>query len=287
MMKRKFAAWLCIVGALLILGAPLAQSSTPEKSWGQAESPVIRVLYSDAESIVLDVITPRPTVDEVQFGDELAHRVRIAGFDTLVRPGAPELPVRGFLLGIPPGASWTLELESTDRVMLEGPYRLLPGADMATDSWNAQQTRTPDAGIYGQPLFYPGDVVEILDSGYLRDQRFLSLRVNPVRYDPVGGQLEWFQRMRVRITLSGADLTACNGEQDGYFEPVLRATILNYEQAKAWRSREPSSVAAQAGPICGIGPQYKVIVNAEGMHEITHADLLAAGFPITLSLIHI
>jgi len=84
----------------------------------------------------------------------------------------------------------------------------------------------------------------------------------------------------VRIHLSGADLTACDGEQDGYFEPVLRATILNYEQAKAWRSREPSSADAQAGPICGIGPQYKVIVNANGMHAITHADLTAAGFPI-------
>jgi hypothetical protein len=283
MMKGKFAWRLCVIGALLVLGSPLAQSSTPEESWGQAAAPAVRVLTSDAEAIVFEVLTPRPAVEEIRVGDEVEHRVRVAGLDALSLAGAPELPVQSVMLGIPPGATWTVELESTDRVMLEGPYRLLPGASAAPglDSWAPSGERIPDAAIYTRSLFYPADVVEALDSGYLRDQRFLSLRVNPIRYNPVTGQVEWFQRIRVRIRLSGADLSACDGEQDGYFEPVLRATILNYEQAKAWRSREPGSVEAQAGPICGIGPQYKVIVNSEGMHEITHADLLAAGFPIT------
>ena len=66
MTKRKFAACLCVVGAFLNLSAPLVQSSTPERSWGQSESPVVRVVFSDADSIVLDVVTPRPTVGEIQ-----------------------------------------------------------------------------------------------------------------------------------------------------------------------------------------------------------------------------
>lgn len=273
--------------AILLLGAVPAQGAHPERSWGQEPTPEVRVVSGSAEAIVLDIFTPRPTVQEVEVQGETWHRVRVADLAVVSGVGAPELPVHGIMLGIPPKATWQVQLESTDRILLEGSYRLLPGPTVQAlrlgerdGGVRYEETRTPDERIYGTPVFYPADVVEVADSGYLRDQRFLSLRVHPVRYNPATGQLEWYQRMRVRVNLSGADLAACDGEQDGYFEPVLRATILNYEQAKAWRSREPSTVAAQAGPICGIGPQYKVIVSAEGLHEIAYADLVGAGFPV-------
>lgn len=282
--------WKRILGctlAILLLGVAPAQGAHPERSWGQDPMPEVRVVSGSAESIALDIFTPRPSVQQADVQGETWHQVRVSGLATASEPGAPELPVHAVMLGIPPKATWQVHLESTDRILLEGPYRLRPGPTAravrgggADGAMRYEETRTPDGRIYGAATFYPAEVVEVSGSGYLRDQRFLSLRVHPVRYNPATGQLEWYQRMRVRIVLSGADLTACDGEQDGYFEPVLRATILNYEQARAWRSREPSTVAAQAGPICGVGPQYKVIVNAEGLHEITYADLVGAGFPV-------
>jgi len=286
-MNRKVALG-CLVAVLLLLGAVTAQGAHPEPTWGQEPMPEVRLVSGDAETIVLDILTPRPTVREVQVGGETWHEVRVAGLATASEPGAPQLPVQTVMLGIPPGATWQVQLESTDRVLLEGPYRVAPApsvrvarAGRAEDGALAYEEMTlPDARIYGAPTYYPAEVVEEAGSGYLCDQRFLSLRVYPVRYHGASGQLEWYARMRVRVRLMGADLAACDGEQDGYFEPVLRATILNYEQAKAWRSRAPSTVAAQAGPICGVGPQYKVVVNAEGLHEITYADLLGAGFPV-------
>ncbi len=270
---------------ILLLGAVPVQSAHPDRAWGQDLMPEVRVVSGSAEAIVLDILTPRPSVEEMEVQGETWHQVRVTGLATAAEPGAPELPVQGIMLGIPPKAAWQVQLESTDRILLEGPYRPLPGlavhaAREGDGATRYEETRTPDGRIYGAVAWYPAEVVEVSGSGYLRDQRFLSLRVHPVRYNPATGQLEWYRRMRVRVALTGADLTACDGEQDGYFEPVLRATILNYEQAKVWRSREPSTVAAQAGPICGIGPQYKVIVNAEGLHEITYADLVGAGFPV-------
>lgn len=281
-MNRKLVLG-CTIAALL-LNALAVQAAHPESSWGQEQAPVVRVVSGSAEAIVVDIFTPRPSVQALDVQGETWHQVRVAGLATAAEPGAPELPVQSVMLGIPPKATWQVQVESTDRVLLEGPYRLMPAPTVrvgyADGTAHTEQTRIPDASIYGASAFYPSDAVEIAGSGYLRDQRFLSLRVHPVRYNPATGQVEWYQRMRVRVRLSGADLTACDGEQDGYFEPVLRAAIVNYEQAKAWRSRDPSTVAAQAGPICGIGPQYKVIVNAEGLHEITYADLAGAGFPV-------
>ncbi len=274
----------CTIAALL-MSVVAVQAAQPESSWGRELKPEVRVVAGSADAIVLDIFTPRPTVETVAWEGEVWQRVSIPGLATAAEPGAPELPVQSAMLGIPPKAAWQVQVESTDRILLEGPYRLLPAptvrADYADGEARTEQARTPDARIYGASAFYPVDVVEVAGSGYLRDQRFLALRVHPVRYNPTTGQVEWYQRMRVRVALSGGDLAACDGERDGYFEPVLRATILNYEQAKAWRSREPSTVAAQAGPICGIGPQYKVIVGAEGLHEITYADLVGAGFPVT------
>lgn len=271
--------------AVLLMSAVAVQAAQPESSWGNELKPEVRVVSGSAEAIVLDILTPRPSVQVVDVQGEIWHQVRVAGLATASEPGAPELPVQGVLLGIPPQATWQVQLESTDRILLEGPYRLMPAPTASAEregdgAVRYDEARTPDARIYGAAAFYPAEVVEMSGSGYLRDQRFLALRVHPVRYNPATGQMEWYRRMRVRVILSGADLTACDGERDGYFEPVLRATIVNYEQAKAWRSREPSTVAAQAGPICGIGPQYKVLVSAEGLHEITYADLVGAGFPV-------
>lgn len=273
--------------AVLLVGAVVVQAAHPESSWGEEQKPEVRVVSGSAEAIELDIFTPRPTVAQVAVEGETWHQVQVAGLATASEPGAPELPAQGVILGIPPKAVWEVQVERTDRILLEGRYRPLPGPtvratrDHAADgAVRYEEVHAPDARIYGAAAFYPAEVVEVAGSGYLRDQRFLALRVHPVRSNPATGQVEWYPHMRVRVALSGVDVAACDGEQDGYFEPVLRATILNYEQAKAWRSREPSTVAAQAGPICGIGPQYKVIVNAEGLHEITYADLVGAGFPV-------
>ena len=283
-MKHKAASWLSILGILLLLGQPLgARGAGPEPTWGATDATGVYLVSSSSDVIVLDVVAPRPEVKEVREDGEAYHQVRVSGFATWAQPGAPELPVQGVMLGIPPGAIWKVELESTDRVVMEGPYRILPAPSLkpAPDSAvSVAGERKADERVYKVPVFFPAEVVEVVDSGYLRDQRFLALRVYPVRYNPMTGVMEWYRRMRVRIRLSGADaMGAGNGEQGGYYEPVLRATILNYEQAKSWRTREPSAIGAQASATCGTGPQYKVIVDAGGMHQITYGELAAAGFP--------
>ncbi len=289
-MKRKVTLSLGMVVTALLLRVPLgAHGSEPEPSWGLGDGVGIHLRSSTTEAIVLDVVTPRPDVTAVRVGEEMYDQVEMDGFATAAQPGMPELPVQGVMLGIPPGVTWQIELVSTDRVVMKGPYRVIPGASLEPEL--ASQTpgiiasvteeRVPDPRTYGTPVFFPTEVAEAGDSGYLRDQRFVTLRIYPVRYNPVTGELEWYRRIRLRLRFEGQSPEQMwDGEQDGFFEPVLQAAILNYQQAKGWRSREPSGVPATTAPICGTGPQYKVIVGADGMHQITYADLSGAGFPV-------
>ena len=127
-------------------------------------------------------------------------------------------------------------------------------------------------------------IARVAGTGFIRDQRYVAVQVNPVQYNPVSGEVILHRRFTVAIDFTykqSPDVGA--SPSDGGFESVLSASLLNYESAASWRGRQPGAILpanlAETARDAGM-PSFKIMVNQDGMYQITAADLDALGVPV-------
>ncbi len=215
------------------------------------------------------------------------REVRVAG---LVNAGNPPLPVSGTLIGIPPGSmpkATVLELES---VTVPGAIGVCPSAQPPPASNPTAHPPSPvhsanwAPGVDGADQLVPETPVELVRAGLLRSQEVAALRFKPVQYEPATLKLHVFTRLRVRVDfeLDRRGDARCDGcvEVEGPFEEILRSSLLNYDQARQWRVG-PRSAAASGDVKSGPPPgAFKFLVDRDGLHRLTYAQLYAAGVPV-------
>jgi uncharacterized repeat protein (TIGR01451 family) len=199
-----------------------------------------------------------------------------------------------------------LEIESVE---LPGPDNLCPVerhvVDLELDGTvsGRHSIRERDGAIYGQDAYWPGTTVELLETGYLRDQRVTQVLLYPVQVNPVTGRLRVIKRMLIRLefqNISGSSVLEDIGQASvdatgDPFEPLYREAIVNWRSAEATSltttEKSPSTeppVQAQAES----GPRVKLLVSENGMYRVLGAELAAGGIdiasidPASLSLTH-
>ena len=150
--------------------------------------------------------------------------------NVLHRPGAPAVPVRGAILGMPFGSRAVVQVVDAD-------YEEFGGIDVMPVpqiQWLGSEEHPfsravyeRDEAIYQRPGFYPGAEAVIAHTGVLRDQQVAVLSLRPVQYDPVQRRLRIARHLRVRVQfVAGATRPAVRPvrETDG-FAPHLSTGI--------------------------------------------------------------
>ncbi|HID62281.1 MAG TPA: hypothetical protein EYP49_06015, partial [Anaerolineae bacterium] len=255
----------------------------------------VRLLRSDVQSIVLDLEVPAYSVETVEIEGQTYQRLSIKGYGLGGTPGYPELPQRGFLLGIPPGARARLVVLGTESTLTRGfrippvPEIRVPIPDSSRDPileglFDFQVSFNENQAVYSRDAFFPSLVVEIGDSGCLRDQHYVQVLINPVQYNPVTGEIKHHHYIKLQVSFSYPQgrLSLTPGRvESSAFDTVLQNFILNYEAAKAWRSRpQPKLQATTASLDYLTPPSYKISVAQDGIYQLTYSDLQAAGLPV-------
>ena len=86
---------------------------------------------------------------------------------------------------------------------------------------------------------------------------------------------------RIRVELRFNSLTGGSARSslidEGVFEDSLRGLLLNYEQARLWRSRPAKDRLLQTPTAVFASPAYKIEVNQDGIYQVSYSDLRAAG----------
>jgi hypothetical protein len=284
---------LVVVGTCLALawaGATYAaeRQTTSDLAESSAEED-LRLLKSDAESVIVELSTPDFQVEESVVNGTVYHLVDVPGCGQTDEVGKPQLPVRGALLGIPASADYSLRVVDVDEETVPGQYNVYPAPKPVMEqdeegnptSMSYQFAR--DDTVYASSAFFPEDVAVVGSSAFVRDQRVVQLRFFPFQYNPVSGELRHYSRIRVEVAFSYPDgqtrLSAPRAERDS-FEQVFQSALLNYDSARQWRAR--SSVASRSAPtLLGQGePRYKVLVDEDGIYQLTYADLQDAGMEL-------
>ncbi|MBT7161553.1 MAG: hypothetical protein HN904_02175, partial [Victivallales bacterium] len=149
------------------------------------------------------------------------------------RPGLPFLPVRYTRVRLPAGAR-VLGV-SVDGVTEE---RVATGIDVPpTQRFTSPSLPTPaaiapDAEIYGTNGLYPKQIASADHAATMRGLRFVPLRLNPVRWNPVTRELFFARTLTVTVEYASATRAAVttlnpNSRNGGRITAGLRGQLLN------------------------------------------------------------
>jgi uncharacterized repeat protein (TIGR01451 family) len=273
----------------LVQAGPPAGRGAQVIDFSEVTTPDVRLVSSDERGVVLEFLTPAFQIEQGMADGRPCQLVTVAGYGATDRPGWPRLPVKGAMVGIPARAQLTLTVLESDVATAQGRYDVCPVAhpiaetDLEGEIKYAGEDSSRDVQAYASDSYYPASLAEVVSTGLIRSQPVAQLQFHPLRYNPVSGELQYYRRIRVRLDFgaAGAQASAAGGGQEKEpFDPALRATLVNYEDARRWRvGRAPLS--SRAGVTAAQGQAaYKLAVNQDGIYQVTYAQLLAAGVPV-------
>jgi hypothetical protein len=195
------------------------------------------------------------------------------------RPGQPLLPYRLITVGIPENISPDVTVLNKDYEIKQN-ILITPAAYIYRDPSGISASRyeiDPEKYFLQDTLSL--DDYYLLPPGYLRTLPVQQIRVNPFRYDPVKKELTIINRITIKIDYPPRSHKSTPGMlKKDKLESVLEKVVLNYPQAKDWKSKP--SVKLTKPILLPQGDWYKFSLNADGVYRITPAVLQNAGINI-------
>ena len=255
----------------------------------------IKVIRSDRHTLELELKVGNFRTEMTQHGGQTYQRFIIPDMVQNIRPGEPQVPTCGALLGIPSDKDVKIQIQKSHYKTLKG-HRLYPAPDFRVIGNNPdnlsdgkiEQEFSLNQDIYTANTFYPHTIADMDYTGYLRDQPVAHVQFYPVQYNPVTGEVRLYQHIRVRVTWNTAHAPKSQtfrGFSQEY-EDVLENTLLNYR----FLNRSPHTLKAPLNPFnndtknilsLAPSPTLKIGVQEDGIYKLTYADITNGGFSLS------
>jgi hypothetical protein len=135
----------------------------------------------------------------------------------------------------------------------------------------------PDSAIFTGRDPYPRSFASLGETGTFRDQRYVEVRIAPVRFDPTLHGLRVARTLTVTIAFDGDTGARSVSAPDPRIEDLYRDMFANYGQGTTFRLQPASqSVSALASPL--VGPRYRLRLRANGIVRLDLSRLTGTGF---------
>lgn len=197
-----------------------------------------------------------------------AVRLEIDGYDPAGVAGDPALPERIVLVAVPALGDVRLNAAGSDAAVLEMvELAPIPTLERGQDAREERSGRN-GAAYSARPSATPR--ARLLDVSWMRNQRVARIAIAPAEYDPVARRVVVSRRVDVDVAITPTGDLGAAAEPDDAFEAVYRASLVNYEQGRAWRrpaTRALLEAARRRGePLEALGvavPDTSVYVNRD------------------------
>ncbi|MBN1296401.1 right-handed parallel beta-helix repeat-containing protein [bacterium] len=174
--------------------------------------------------------------------------IRIDGFYSRGKPGAPILPQYVYDIALPPDTDWkTVRIQVTDKQEIDVPglFNLEPAPPAAEQNDGKTQVldwgdageivNGQDISIYRKDAFYPETCVELKHCSQMRKWKFIRVQFTPVSFNPVLETLKRIKRATLEVTFDSTG----NDEpdallQDNIMDERARERFVNFNQAEKW-----------------------------------------------------
>lgn len=280
---KKILIITCIVLSGICLSLSRAESSSGSK---------IRVVRSDTEGVVVELRLSGFQTETTEHEGQSYQRIIVPDLVQSDRPGKPQVPVSGALIGIPAIDGVSLDIIDASFETVHG-YRLppAPGWKVMGNNLNdfheggIEKTFLMDVDIYQTNAFYPEAIAGIGYRGYLRDQAVAQVQFYPVQYNPVEGTVRLYRRILVKIAWDARQVSSSYktpGTSPAY-EEMFKNLLLNYDILKRPVSApeiphtDPEAEFKDVLEKGSDGTAIKIGVTEDGVYRLDYHDLSGAG----------
>jgi hypothetical protein len=223
------------IALIALIGLSFAQTANwiPFDNAPETRSDM-RVLASDNSHTVVELELSGIYVETRTIGGIDYHVVTIPALHAgvLGKTGSPELPVVSRLLAIPPYAGVRVSVLELDERTLSG-FNVYPAQPpQPEDRVSESQAFVRDEARYALDQAYPDAWSRAEDPAVWRDYRVVPLVIQPVRCNPVTGELRVARRIRIELTYEGRGInpkTVFRPFISRAFEPLYRRFIANLD----------------------------------------------------------
>ena len=144
--------------------------------------------------------------------------------------GSPEIPAITKMIAIPECSGINLTVTMSGQQTFSG-YMVYPVPAQevrVNDDGSAylEEVFTKDEAAYGQNMMLPVETYMVLDTGYMRAQRYLRIELHPVQYNPVTQLLSVATEMEINLAFT--DATTEVNANVGIFNNVAKSAMVNY-----------------------------------------------------------
>lgn len=194
--------------------------------------------------------------------------------DITIHDDDPALNGRGILLGVPTLDDLALQVTAQQSVLLPPLPGPTPPPPLPIDNL---LDAPPPLVLATPPRVDDTAPVAIAQSGMLRDQPFVLLRVYPRRFDAGQNQDRVYTSLQVELRWQSPVPSDRSPQRaaGGPFEAVLAQTLHNYADL----NRPQKAVVPEEEIVDPLAywPNPKFTVSTAGLYQVTYADLVAVG----------
>lgn len=231
--------------------------------------PDFRILEESAAGVVFEYRLPAVAAVPAPGG---GVSLRMEGGRLIGETGFPALPVRPFVIALPPGAEMSVDFGDLRTEETDG-WDVAPQPAL-TDSGEAPAPWAPDL----PEGLVPSRWYEVSPPSRLRDHRVVAVTLHPLRYDAGTGTTAILRSAIVRIRFAGGRTgNGGGGALRDPFEGVYRATILNHRSASAWREGPSKSLRKRVDSFASSEAWIRIEIGERGLYSIAYDDLEEAG----------
>ena len=213
------------------------------------------------------------TTTTTEVGEVENQTFSFPGCRFTTEPGMPRLPVQTTLIAVPADVDFQLRI-------VEKRFKTQKNIERMA------YTPTPQSATHAKKdRFFPNNIAEIREAGWIRENRILPIQLNPVQYNPARHEVRLYHRIVVEVRFIETVKPAPSAtpidlrEESAAYNTIFNNLLINPQNAIQWRT--PILQAPSAPSVRSMSPRYKISVTESGMYSITASELTAAGADVT------
>ena len=196
------------------------------------------------------------------------------------KPGYPKLPSKTYFLAIPPDSK--VEVELSDKNFNEFYNALIERnrkPKLVDDSLIIYEAVEVNDVSFDLGEYYPENEIEVLDYIWIRDYYCAVIKINTHTYYFNSKTLRILESATLKVNINFQREFVKNLAPDPFFDDVLEKVILNFNEAKYFKSFNPKLTSNDTtGNWIDYTKEYvKLAISEDNIYRITYSDLINYG----------
>ncbi len=262
---RSRLAWMALIVVIGCLVGGAVWATTPTD---------IRMLDSGNQGVEFIYSPQRMELVTFRADDRQYTRIRWDNLGVDGAPGQPEIPVRTFVVGVPPGANPRVIIgREASHTLSDCRLPPIPTVSRGSDGLDVQRL-IEDAEAYSRTAVTPGQWVTVTEPYDYRGFRLVKVRVYPVRFSAANNTARVLDNLHIRVEFEGGDSSF---RSRGYWDDrLVEGMVINPVQTMGWHITGTTELS----PAWPSDRMAKMAVRQQGIYKVTGRDLELAGMSL-------